>query len=120
MDCDIVGFQKFFSKKELEKLCKELGFDYFITVDNAKTDKKITIFISTTVALASKFPILKIKKHNFQGHFSFSRTPIKALIGLPNNLQITVYVNHFKSNRLNEFEYIFGNYIQVYTKYLTL
>ncbi len=119
MHCDIVGFQEVFSKDELEKLCKEVGFDYFITVENAKIDKKNkTIFKSTTVALASKFPILKtqkvnihipsIKKHNFEGQFYFSRKPIKALIELPNKLQITIYVNHFKSNRLNEFEYIFS------------
>ncbi len=118
MNCDIIGFQEVFSKDALEEICKELGFKYFVTVDDAKTDKQNpTVYISTTVALASKFPIIKthkvnihipsIKKHNFQGHFTFSRIPIKALIELSNKKQITVYVNHFKSNRLNEFEYIF-------------
>ena len=119
MDCDIIGFQEVFSKDSLEKLTKELGFNYFVTVDNAKLDKiNQKVFKSTTVALASKYPILEIQKvqvhgksilkHKFKGHFKFSRTPIKALIELENKEKITLYVNHFKSNRLNEFEYIFN------------
>ena len=118
MNCDIIGFQEVFSKDALEKITKELGFQYFVTVQNAKVDSDDSnIFISTTVALASKYPILEIQevlideksilKHNFEGDFLFSRTPIKALIELPNKQQITVYVNHFKSNRENELEYIF-------------
>jgi len=118
MNCDIIGFQEVFSKDSLEKLTKELGFNYFVTVDNAKLDKQNpNVFKSTILALASKYPILEvlkvqvngksILKHTFKGHFKFSRIPIKALIELPNNKKITVYVNHFKSNRLNEFEYIF-------------
>lgn len=118
MNCDIIAFQEVFSSYELKKLCKELGFEYFITVDKAKTsEQNPKVYTSTILALASKFPIIKtqkvkihppsIKKHNFIGHFTFSRVPIKALIELPNKEQITVYVNHFKSNRLNEFEYIF-------------
>ncbi len=119
MNCDIIGFQEVFSSDELEKLTKELGFNYFVAVDKAKLDKKNpNVFISTTVALASKYPILEIQKvlvhgksilkHKFKGHFKFSRIPIKALMELPNKEKITVYVNHFKSNRLNEFEYIFN------------
>lgn len=119
MNCDIIGFQEVFSKDSLEKLTKELGFNYFVTVDNAKLDKiNQKVFKSTTVALASKYPILEIQKvqvhgksilkHKFKGHFKFSRTPIKALIELENKEKITLYVNHFKSNRLNEFEYIFN------------
>ena len=118
MNCDIIGFQEVFSKDALEKLVKELGFEYFITVDNAKVDKEDpTVFISTTVALASKYPIVEIQKvfvdkdsilkHDFEGDFAFSRTPIKALIELPNKQNITAYVNHFKSNRMNELEYSF-------------
>ena len=116
MNCDIIGFQEVFSKEELEYLCKDLGFKYFTTVDNPKIEKQ-TVYSSTVVALASKYPILNTKKVNvhipsikkldFKGKFSFSRIPIKALIELPNKTEITVYVNHFKSNRLNEFEYIF-------------
>ena len=119
MNCDIIGFQEVFSKNALEKLTKELGFDYFVTVDNARVaSEDPSVFISTTVALASKYPILEIQevfvdkdsilKHDFEGDFAFSRTPIKALIELPNKKKITAYVNHFKSNRLNELEYVFN------------
>jgi len=118
MDCDIIGFQEVFSKDVLKDMMKELNFDYFITVDDAKLDKDYdTVFISTTVALASKYPILEIQKvavhkesiltHNFEEPFEFSRIPLKALIELPNKKKISVYVNHFKSNRLNELEYTF-------------
>lgn len=118
MDCDIIGFQEVFSHKELEELTKELGFKYYVNVDEPKKDEQNdNVYVSTTLALASKYPIKNtkevkvhvpsIKKLNFQGHFKFSRKPIKALIELPNGLDITFYVNHFKSNRLNEFEYVF-------------
>ena len=116
MDCDIIGFQEVFSRDALESLVKELGFDYFETVDVAKLNKNT--YISTTVAIASKYPITKIqkvkahvpsfKKHHFKGHFSFARVPIKATITLPNKTELLVYVAHLKSNRLNEFEYIFN------------
>jgi len=119
MNCDIIGFQEVFSNDALEKLTKELGFNYFVTVDKAELDEENpTLFISTTVALASKYPILEVQevlvdektilRHKFEGNFHFSRTPIKALIELPNKVQITIYVNHFKSNRLNELEYSFN------------
>ncbi len=119
MNCDIIGFQEVFSRDALKELVKELGFKYFVSVDLPRThEKNKNVYVSTTVALASKYPILEVQKvkvhgksiinHNFKGHFKFSRIPIKALIELPNNQKITVYVNHFKSNRLNDFEYIFN------------
>ncbi len=114
MDCDIIGFQEVFSKDALEELVKDLGFEYFLTVDDAKL--KDTIFTSTTVALASKYPIIQtkevkthipsIKKHNYKGYFSFSRKPIKAKIKIQDQ-ELWFYVCHLKSNRLNEFEYVF-------------
>ena len=118
MNCDIIGFQEVFTADALEQITKELGFDYFITVDNAKVAQEDSeVFVTTTVALASKYPVLEvldvpidencILKHNHEGVFKFSRKPIKALIELPTKKQITVYVNHFKSNRENELEYIF-------------
>ena len=115
MDCDIIGFQEVFSKDALESLVKELGFNYFETVDVAKLYKKT--YISTTVAIASKYPITKmqrvkvhiesLKKHNFTTPFTFARVPIKATITLPNETELVVYVTHLKSNRDNEFEYKF-------------
>jgi endonuclease/exonuclease/phosphatase family metal-dependent hydrolase len=123
MDCDIIGFQEVFSRKALRDLVKELGFTYFKIVDVAKlsTNNRYK-YVTTTVALASKCPISdiqavevhqpSIEKHYFgEGHkdpFKFSRVPIKATITLPNKQELLVYVCHLKSNRLNEFEYVFN------------
>ncbi|MFW2567268.1 endonuclease/exonuclease/phosphatase family protein [Aliarcobacter butzleri] len=107
MNCDIVGFQEVFSNDELKNLCLEVGFKYFEIVDFAKVDKKNgKVYISTTVAIASKFPIINIEKIDTK-NFKFARIPIKAIISLPNEKNITVYITHLKSNRENEFEYIF-------------
>lgn len=118
MDCDIIGFQEVFSQNALKNLVKPLGFDYFETVDSAKLSKNNPYkYVTTTVAIASKHPIVKleevkidtpsIQKHNLKGNIAFSRVPIKATIQLPNRQEILVYVCHLKSNRLNEFEYVF-------------
>lgn len=107
MDCDIVGFQEVFSQDELKELCLELGFKDFVVVQTPKLEEKNQVFKSTTVALASKFPIKNIEKVETKDSFSFAREPIKASIKLDNDLEIVVYVAHLKSNRLNEFEYRF-------------
>ena len=119
MDCDIIGFQEVFSRKALKNLVEDLGFKYFKIVDVAKLSKKNRYkYVTTTVAIASKYPIANIQvvevhipsidKHNFEGVFHFSRIPIKATITLPNEKELLVYVCHLKSNRLNEFEYVFN------------
>jgi endonuclease/exonuclease/phosphatase family metal-dependent hydrolase len=121
MDCDIIGFQEVFSKDALKHLVQELGFNHFKTVEVARVSKKNkTTYISTTVAIASKYPIRNIKKvqkninniqeYNLKRPFQFSRAPIKATITLPNEQEILVYVAHLKSNRLNEFEYVFNKH----------
>jgi endonuclease/exonuclease/phosphatase family metal-dependent hydrolase len=109
MDCDIIGFQEVFSKDALKTLVKELNFDYFITVDVAKLSSNNPYkYVTTTVALASKYPIAKIEEvSKDKDFFDFARNPIKATITLPNEQVLLVYVCHLKSNRLNEFEYIF-------------
>jgi len=118
MNCDIIGFQEVFSRDALESLVKELGFNYFVTVDSAKTSiHDPQKYITTTVALASKYPMINVesvkvhqaslKKHLFTEAFEFSRLPIKATLQLPNKKELLVYVCHLKSNRLNEFEHIF-------------
>mgnify|MGYP000990816791 CR=1 FL=1 len=118
MNCDVIGFQEVFSKDALKQLVLELGFKYFKTIDNPKTDKKNeNVYTSTIVALASKYPIKNLKKvqtdfsslkkHNVSGFFKFAREPIKATIALENKKYLDVYVCHLKSNRDNEFEYIF-------------
>ena len=119
MNADIIGFQEVFTRDALKSLVIELGYEYFETVDVAKSSKdNPLIFVSTTVAIASKYPITNmqevkvhipsIKKHYYEGFFKFSRIPIKATITLPNDKELLVYVCHLKSNRLNEFEYVFN------------
>ena len=121
MDCDIIGFQEVFSRKALRDLVKDLGFKYFKIVDVAKLSKNNRYkYVTTTVAIASKYPISNIQavevhqpsieKHSFEGIFKFSRVPIKAMITLPNKKELLVYVCHLKSNRLNEFEYVFNEH----------
>ncbi|MGM0519148.1 MAG: endonuclease/exonuclease/phosphatase family protein, partial [Campylobacterota bacterium] len=118
MNCDIIGFQEVFSQDELRDLTYDLGFKYFKTVDMPKSHfEDELIYITTTVAIASKYPIENIhevkphkkslKKHKFTKQFRFSRIPIKADIRLKKDLVTTFYVCHLKSNRENEFEYIF-------------
>ena len=97
---------------------KEAAAYYFKTVDNARISKNNDkIYTSTTVAIASKYPIknlkkvdidfLALKKHYYEGFFKFAREPIKATICLEDEKELDVYVCHLKSNRDNEFEYIF-------------
>lgn len=107
MDCQIVGFQEVFSQDELKELCFECGFRDFIVVDKPILEEKTKTYKSTTVALASKFPIKSIEKVSRKDDFTFAREPIKATICLKEDLEIVVYVAHLKSNRLNEFEYKF-------------
>jgi len=119
MDCDIIGFQEVFSANVLKDLLEELGFKYFKTADTAKTKKdNDKVFINTTVAIASKYPISQskevkahipsIRKLGYKGFFKFARIPVKVDITLPNDITTTFYICHLKSNRLNEFEYVFN------------
>ncbi len=95
-----------------------MGFDHFATVDDANLSETTRHkYTTTTVAIASRYPITNIQgvdlhtpsldKHHFKDVFAFSRIPIKAMISLPNEKELLVYVCHLKSNRLNEFEYVF-------------
>jgi hypothetical protein len=110
MDCDIIGFQEVFSQSFLQGIISDVGFKYYKTVDIAKlcTEDK-EIYTSTTVAIASKYPIANIEKVilHTKEPFDFSRIPIKATILLPNKIELLVYICHLKSNRLNEFENTF-------------
>lgn len=119
MDCDIIGFQEVFSRDALKSLVEDLGFHYFETVDLAKlSTNNPHKYVTTTVAIASKHPITNIEevkvhkpsiqKHNLKGDIQFSRIPIKATTKLPSGEELLVYVCHFKSNRKNEFEYVFN------------
>jgi hypothetical protein len=86
---------------------KSLGFKYFKTIDNARTHKNNErCYISTTVAIASKYPIKNLKKvdidfsalkkHYFEGFFKFAREPIKATICLPNEKELRCLCLSFK------------------------
>ena len=131
MDCDIIGFQEVFCADSLKELLEKLGFIYFKTVQKAKfSNTEENTYISTTVAIASKYPIvniqdvkpnkLSLEKHKFKEEFYFSRIPIKATIKLANKEELLVYVCHLKSNRQNEQEYIFSKNDSIkYKKELT-
>ncbi|AXK49294.1 endonuclease/exonuclease/phosphatase family protein [Aliarcobacter trophiarum] len=106
LDAHIIGFQEVFSQKELEILVKECGFKKFIVADIPLLDEQTKTYKTTTVAMASKFPITNIEKLKTKNNFSFAREPIKAKI-IINNKKLNIYVAHLKSNRLNEFEYKF-------------
>jgi len=115
MECDLIGFQEVFSQAALKELVHELGFAYFETVDHAQLSEHDKMkYISTTVALASKYPITHIEpvrgitSCGSEASFAFARLPIKASIILPSTQEMVVYVCHLKSNRLNEFEYLFN------------
>ena len=85
MNCDIVGFQEVFSQEELKELVLECGFKEFVVTQNPKLDEKNRVYKSTTVALASKFPIKNIENISKSSDFTFSREPIKAIISLKND-----------------------------------
>ena len=89
------------------KITKLLAFKEFVLSNKPKLDEKNKVYKSTTVALASKFPIKNIENISKSSDFTFAREPIKATISFKNDLDINVYVAHLKSNRLNEFEYKF-------------
>jgi len=123
MDCDIIGFQEVFSRSALKSLVQDLGFGYFETVDLAKlSTNNPKKYVTTTVAVASKYPIINVEGveadiesiamyadvQEDKEPFHFSRIPIKATIELPDKTTLLVYVCHLKSNRKNEFEYVFN------------
>ena len=107
MNCDIIGFQEVFSQDELKALIFDCGYKEFIVVDEPKLDENNQVFKTTTVALASKFPVKKVEKVLRNDNFTFAREPIKATICLKDDFQLTSSVSDFKSNRINEFEYKF-------------
>jgi endonuclease/exonuclease/phosphatase family metal-dependent hydrolase len=118
MRCDIIGFQELFSQAVLQKILKELGFHYFVCVDTPKVSPHdAKRYVTTTVALASKYPISKVETialsttmaqaYQLEEPLSFSRLPIKATITLPKGEELLLYVCHLKSNRRNAYEPIF-------------
>ncbi len=102
MDADIVGFQEVFSVEALKMLSFNSGYQYFTVVDVPKLrDDKI--YISSVVAIASKYPIKSVDQIkispiiredlHLESDFSFSRQPIKVKISFKNEeFSMFVYV----------------------------
>lgn len=106
LNSDVIGFQEVFSPEALEALVNSLGYPYFCTVDEPKSEDGY-VFHSPVVAFASRYPIVNsqpvIAKSEqlprFGIEFEFNRVPVHASIDLP-HLGITdCYVVHFKSQR---------------------
>ncbi|MUK37206.1 endonuclease/exonuclease/phosphatase family protein [Aliivibrio fischeri] len=106
LNSDVIGFQEVFSPSALEALVNELGYSYFATVDEPKSEDGY-VFNSPVVAFASRYPILNAQPviaeqtqlERFGIEFEFNRIPVHASIELP-HLGITdCYVVHFKSQR---------------------
>ncbi len=105
-EAHIIGFQEVFSQNDLKELLNSISYKYFICVEKPIFDESRKTFTSTTLALASKFPIKDIYNCTLKNDFSFARKPIIAHFSIENK-DFLFYLCHLKSNRLNEFEYSF-------------
>lgn len=105
MEADIVGFQEIFHEEALrEAIAKDNAYrNAEIIVANATGDRPV-------VGLVSKYKVIKYEViEQFKEILdidglqvpikSFSRPVLRALIEMPNGLQLTVYVVHLKSKR---------------------
>lgn len=110
MDADVIGFQEVFSFAALQQLCAEVGYPYFAIVDQPATlPEDPQVFISSIVALASRFPLNNIRSVPLDpavqtelflpDGFQFSRLPVCAEVETPLLGEVTVYVLHLKSKR---------------------
>lgn len=106
LNSDVIGFQEVFSPEALEALVNSLGYPYFCTVDEPKSEDGY-VFHSPVVAFASRYPIVSsqpvIAKSEqlarFGIEFEFNRVPVHASIDLPHLGVTDCYVVHFKSQR---------------------
>ena len=126
INADIIAFQEVFSVNELKKILNDLNYPYFEIVDTINTSpRNELIYTSCLLAIASKYPISNVEalesnkeienKFNFENKFEFARKPIKATISI-NSKELLVYVFHLKSNRLNEYEYVFNKDSTIHEK----
>lgn len=115
MAADVIGFQEVFSFASLQQLCAESGYPYFAIVDQPATlPDDANVFISSIVALASRFPLKNIRSVPLDpsvqtelflpDSFQFSRLPVCAEVESPLLGEITVYVMHLKSKRAASLE----------------
>lgn len=110
MNADIVGLQEVFSITAARELFVELGYPYFVTVDEPKIESDY-IYSRPVVALASRYPINHyeavlppidiIQEYGIQSP-PFSRKPIYATIQVPQIGEVAVCVCHLKSQRATE------------------
>lgn len=110
MDADVVGFQEIFEVDELRDLCSQAGYPHFNTVDApAVSDENNKIFVGPVVGIASRHPIVQasavpidpmvIEQLPVSDDFRFSRTPVRAVVDVPAQGHLVVYVAHLKSKR---------------------
>lgn len=110
LDADIIGLQEVFSIEATRKLFDQLGYRYFVTVDEPHIESDY-IYTKPVVALASRFPITHfeavtppcslVQDYNVECP-RFSRQPIYAVIDAADIGQVAVYVCHLKSQRATE------------------
>ncbi|KHD24670.1 endonuclease [Vibrio caribbeanicus] len=110
LDADIIGLQEVFSIEAARRLCAEMGFPHFATVETPHVEDDY-IYSKPVVAIASKFPIKQVKPVTplaelFSGYPvllpEFCRHPIFAIVEVPELGDIAVYVCHLKSQRPTE------------------
>ncbi len=104
---DVLALQEVFSSSELQQLTTELGFGWFAVAESALLIDD-HVYQKPVVALAAKVPILDswavaVPKAAAAAlgvpDFSFSRSPLRALLQLPAMGLCNCYVVHLKSRR---------------------
>ncbi|NOU49438.1 endonuclease/exonuclease/phosphatase family protein [Pseudoalteromonas sp. JBTF-M23] len=119
IDPTVIAFQEVFSIDELKCLCKNLGLDYFATVDTPQVDPIYpNVLFNPVVAIASKVPFKQVSALvpcpelleylNNQQQFRFNRTPVKCQIELEGIGDITCYAVHLKSQRVLSMAHMFA------------
>ncbi|WP_230857426.1 endonuclease/exonuclease/phosphatase family protein [Vibrio cidicii] len=108
INADVLAFQEVFSPDELQQLCQILGYGHFAVVDKPDVSDEF-IYTSPVLAMASRYPLLSVDpvvpesqqltQLGANGEFTFSRTPLHAVVDLPHIGPCHFIVVHFKSQR---------------------
>ncbi|QPL55990.1 endonuclease/exonuclease/phosphatase family protein [Vibrio navarrensis] len=108
INADVLAFQEVFSPDELQQLCQTLGYGHFAVVDQPDVSDEF-IYTSPVLALASRYPLLSVEPVvpesqqltllGANGEFTFSRTPLHAVVDFPHLGPCHLIVVHFKSQR---------------------
>lgn len=108
IDAHIIAFQEVVSIDVLSALCAETGYPHFACVTEPRFAKdEPAIYINSTVAIASRFPIVdssEIKTFDriidqtlLDRAATYSRRPLRCAIDVPGLGETVVYAAHFKS-----------------------